>query len=349
MRRTGSPRRGRRSGWRWPRRARSRRQRTRRPGEGPRRGRPPRGAPRGSAGRRPPRAPRSAPARTGPAATAGQVTARSTPGRNAIVTEHARDCRSASPTCNAPRAMLAAMSSLASRALGVGRPALLLGVRRRRAARRSRCARPAGAACAGSIPSRWLASRCGCGRRSPTRGRLARSCERSSTAAPRGWPRRWRRRSWPARPPACSTVRSRSCRCRCTRGACGAGASTRRSGSPASWRRRTGLPVADCLRRRGPATRQVGRDRSERLGGPAGAVALRRRTRAPRRPCSSTTSPPPEPPSRPARWHCARPVPGRVDALTYARTLGAMIERSDNPFGSRLPRATISGDTHSDS
>jgi ComF family protein len=47
--------------------------------------------------------------------------------------------------------------------------------------------------------------------------------------------------------------------------------------------RRTGLPVVDCLARRGPATRQVGRDRAERLGGPAGAVTLRRGVRAPAR------------------------------------------------------------------
>jgi predicted amidophosphoribosyltransferase len=38
--------------------------------------------------------------------------------------------------------------------------------------------------------------------------------------------------------------------------------------------RRTGLAVCDCLQRRGPATRQVGRDRDQRLTG-AGMVVLR--------------------------------------------------------------------------
>ncbi len=45
--------------------------------------------------------------------------------------------------------------------------------------------------------------------------------------------------------------------------------------------RRTGLPVADCLRRAGPATRQVGRGRSERLEGPPGSIALAPRAAAP--------------------------------------------------------------------
>jgi predicted amidophosphoribosyltransferase len=35
---------------------------------------------------------------------------------------------------------------------------------------------------------------------------------------------------------------------------------------------RTGLPLADCLRRAGPDQRQVGRGRSARLGGPAGSI-----------------------------------------------------------------------------
>lgn len=38
--------------------------------------------------------------------------------------------------------------------------------------------------------------------------------------------------------------------------------------------RRTGVTVADCLRRAGPAARQVGRGRAERLGGPAGSIAV---------------------------------------------------------------------------
>lgn len=48
--------------------------------------------------------------------------------------------------------------------------------------------------------------------------------------------------------------------------------------------RRTGMGVADCLRRRGPASaRQVGRGRSERLHAVAGAVALRPGRRPPPR------------------------------------------------------------------
>jgi predicted amidophosphoribosyltransferase len=39
--------------------------------------------------------------------------------------------------------------------------------------------------------------------------------------------------------------------------------------------RRTGLPVADCLARTGPALPQVGRHREERRAGPAGAIAVR--------------------------------------------------------------------------
>jgi predicted amidophosphoribosyltransferase len=38
---------------------------------------------------------------------------------------------------------------------------------------------------------------------------------------------------------------------------------------------RTGLEVADCLRRTGSAATQVGRDRRERRLGPAGSIALR--------------------------------------------------------------------------
>jgi predicted amidophosphoribosyltransferase len=39
--------------------------------------------------------------------------------------------------------------------------------------------------------------------------------------------------------------------------------------------RRTGLEVADCLSRSGPAATQVGRDRAERRAGPAGSVEVR--------------------------------------------------------------------------
>jgi ComF family protein len=47
---------------------------------------------------------------------------------------------------------------------------------------------------------------------------------------------------------------------------------------------RTGMPVADCLRRGGPArARQMGRTRSERLAGVVDAVVLAHATRAPRR------------------------------------------------------------------
>jgi ComF family protein len=47
---------------------------------------------------------------------------------------------------------------------------------------------------------------------------------------------------------------------------------------------RTGLPVADCLRRAGrAAARQVGRGREERLSATAGAVSLAPRARAPAR------------------------------------------------------------------
>jgi predicted amidophosphoribosyltransferase len=41
--------------------------------------------------------------------------------------------------------------------------------------------------------------------------------------------------------------------------------------------RRTGLPVAACLRRSGPDRRQVGRGRGARLSGPSGSVAARGR------------------------------------------------------------------------
>lgn len=39
--------------------------------------------------------------------------------------------------------------------------------------------------------------------------------------------------------------------------------------------RRAGLPVADCLARGGSNLRQVGRDRAERLAGPAGSIRAR--------------------------------------------------------------------------
>lgn len=45
--------------------------------------------------------------------------------------------------------------------------------------------------------------------------------------------------------------------------------------------RRTGLPVEDCLRRAGPASRQVGRGRAARLAGVAGAVGVRPGVRPP--------------------------------------------------------------------
>lgn len=52
----------------------------------------------------------------------------------------------------------------------------------------------------------------------------------------------------------------------------------------ASLAARTGMPVVDCLRRGGPArSRQMGRGRSERIAGVAGAVALRRGALAPAR------------------------------------------------------------------
>jgi len=47
--------------------------------------------------------------------------------------------------------------------------------------------------------------------------------------------------------------------------------------------RRTGVPVADVLCRRGPDGRQVGRSREERLARLDGAVALRARARPPQR------------------------------------------------------------------
>jgi ComF family protein len=46
---------------------------------------------------------------------------------------------------------------------------------------------------------------------------------------------------------------------------------------------RTGLRVADCLRRGGPARTQVGRDRAERLTGLEGTIAVHARARIPRR------------------------------------------------------------------
>jgi ComF family protein len=47
--------------------------------------------------------------------------------------------------------------------------------------------------------------------------------------------------------------------------------------------RRVGLPVADCLRRRGVQTRQVGRGRAERLGGIGATIELAPGRRAPER------------------------------------------------------------------
>src|SRR5438270_10733470 len=47
--------------------------------------------------------------------------------------------------------------------------------------------------------------------------------------------------------------------------------------------RRTGLSVADCLERAGPARTQVGRDRAQRLAGVEGTIALRPGATPPRR------------------------------------------------------------------
>ncbi len=60
---------------------------------------------------------------------------------------------------------------------------------------------------------------------------------------------------------------------------------------------RTGLAVCDCLQRQGPATRQVGRDRTERLEAPAGVVTLR----------------------------AGRPVPARVVLVDDVATTGATL------------------------
>jgi predicted amidophosphoribosyltransferase len=45
--------------------------------------------------------------------------------------------------------------------------------------------------------------------------------------------------------------------------------------------RRTGLPLADCLVRRGDAAPQVGRGRRARMGGPAGSIEVRPRVPVP--------------------------------------------------------------------
>ena len=60
---------------------------------------------------------------------------------------------------------------------------------------------------------------------------------------------------------------------------------------------RTGLAVCDCLERSGPATRQVGRDRSERMARTALTVALR----------------------------AGRPVPARVVLVDDVATTGATL------------------------
>lgn len=60
---------------------------------------------------------------------------------------------------------------------------------------------------------------------------------------------------------------------------------------------RAGLAASDCLQRHGAATRQVGRDRAERLEGAAGAVSLR----------------------------AGRPVPGRVVLVDDVATTGATL------------------------
>lgn len=87
--------------------------------------------------------------------------------------------------------------------------------------------------------------------------------------------------------------------------------------------RRTGLAVEDCLRRRGPgAARQVGRGRSDRLTGIAGAVELRPGRRCPRMALLVddvvTTG------ATLAACRAALRAAGaeRVDALAYARTPG---------------------------
>ena len=51
----------------------------------------------------------------------------------------------------------------------------------------------------------------------------------------------------------------------------------------AAQRRRTGLAVADCLVREGPARTQVGRDRAEGLAGVHGTIVVRAGAEVPRR------------------------------------------------------------------
>ena len=85
---------------------------------------------------------------------------------------------------------------------------------------------------------------------------------------------------------------------------------------------RAGLPVADCLRRHGPARTQVGRDRAARLAGVEGTIAVERGRRLPVRAILVddvvTTGA--------TLTACAHALRGagvaRVVAVAYARTLG---------------------------
>jgi ComF family protein len=87
--------------------------------------------------------------------------------------------------------------------------------------------------------------------------------------------------------------------------------------------RRTGLPVADCLERAGSPSTQVGRDRRARMRAIEGAVAVRRKTAAPRAALLVddvvTTGA-----TLAACTAALAPGPGRtvVRALAYARTPG---------------------------